>query len=118
MSSATSVKSQLAEALRKKMIAENLTISALAKKTKTGRNAIKRVLDKRNTAITLKTIAKTTDALGLQISLSVRPASADELNSIANQMVNAPTATEAEKLKQRYLAGFYGLPSHAENPAG
>ncbi len=112
------VKTQLADALRMKMAKENLTIAGLAKKTKTGRNAIKRILDKRNTAITLKTIAKTVDALGMQISLSIKPASADELNSIAIEMVNAPTAGEAETLKQRYLAGFYGLPSHAENSAG
>lgn len=112
------VKTQLAEALRVKMAKENLTITGLAKKTKTGRNAIKRILDKRNTAITLKTIAKTVDALGLQISLSVKPASAAELNSIATKMVNAPTADEAERLKQQYLSGFYGLPNHAEDSAG
>lgn len=118
MSSAASVKTQLATAVRRKMADENLSISALALKTKTGRNAIKRILDKRNTAITLKTIAKTADALGLQISLSVKPATADELNVIAGQMVKAPTAEAAAALKQKYLAGFYGLPSHARNPAG
>jgi|GEM_PF-647527 len=118
MSSATIVKSQLADILRAKMAKENLTISALAKKTNTGRNAIKRILDKRNTSITLKTIAKTVDALGMQISLSVKPATADELNTIAHQMVDASTPSEAEKLKQQYLAGFYGQPSHAEDPTG
>ena len=118
MSSATIVKTQLADALRAKMAVEKLTISALAKKTKTGRNAIKRILDKRNTAITLKSIAKTVDALGMQISLSVKPATADELNEIAHQMVGTSNPAEAEQLKQRYLASFYGLPSHAQNPAG
>lgn len=118
MSSATLVKTQLATAVRRKMAAENLSISALALKTKTGRNAIKRILDKRNTSITLKTIAKTADALGMQISLSVKPATADELNVIATRMVDAPNAEAAAALKQKYLAGFYGLPSHAENPAG
>jgi len=118
MSSATLVKTQLADALRTKMATENLTISALAKKTKTGRNAIKRILDRRNTAITLKTIAKTVDALGMQINLSVKPATVGELNAIAQQMVDAPSTAEAEKLKQRYLAGFYGTPSHAEHTAG
>jgi len=98
------------------MTTEKLPISAQAKRTKTGRNAIKRILDKRNTAITLKTIARTTDALGMQITLSIKPASANELNSIATQMVNAPTVAEADKLKKRYLAGFYGLPSHPETP--
>jgi hypothetical protein len=47
-------------------------------------------------------------ALGPRTSRSAKPASAEELHSIATRMVNASTAAEAEKLKQRYLARFYG----------
>lgn len=118
VNSATRIKHTLANALRMKMAAEHLSITGLAKKTKTGRNAIKRLLDKKNTAITLKTIAKTIDALGMQIQVIIKPATPDELNAIAQQMANAPTPAGAEKLKQEYLAAFYGKPAHAENTAG
>jgi DNA-binding phage protein len=118
MNSATIVKTQLAAALRLKMTEEKLTITGVAKKTKTGRNAIKRILDKRNTSITLKTIGKTVDALGMQISLSVKPATVAELDVIAHKMVAATTQSEAERFKKQYLEGFYGLPGNAKNPAG
>jgi hypothetical protein len=45
---------------------------------------------------------------------ALKPATADELNKIAHQMVDAANLAEAEQLKQQYLARFYRLPSHAE----
>lgn len=118
VNSATRVKHTLAEALRTKMAAEHLSITGLAKKTRTGRNAIRRILDKKNTAITLKTIGRTVDALGMQIQIVIKPATPDQLNAMAEEMVNAPTVADAERLKREYLSAFYGKPVHAENPTG
>jgi hypothetical protein len=36
--------------------------------------------------------------------------SSDELNEIAKRMVETTDKTEAEKLKEEYIAGFYGKP--------
>ncbi len=64
--SALQLKKSLADAIRYKMAAEHLSISTFAKKTKTGRNSVRRILDGKNTAITLRTMAKAAKALNLR----------------------------------------------------
>jgi transcriptional regulator with XRE-family HTH domain len=117
---ALQLKKSLATAIRRKMADDNLSITAFARKTKTGRNSVKRLLDGRNTAITLKTMAKAAEALNLKITLTIKPLPVSKLDKIAKQMVEATTADDAEKLKVQFIEGFYGKPIHqihAENPA-
>ena len=60
----------IAYALEQKMLAENITISRLAKELDTSRSAISRILDPQNTAITLNTIEKVAKYLGKRIQFS------------------------------------------------
>lgn len=64
------IKRVIAYALEQKMLAENITISRLAKELDTSRSAISRILDPQNTAITLNTIEKVAKYLGKRIVLS------------------------------------------------
>ena len=64
------IKRVIAYALEQKMIAENITISRLAKELDTSRSAISRILDPQNTAITLNTIEKVAKYLGKRIQFS------------------------------------------------
>jgi transcriptional regulator with XRE-family HTH domain len=118
---ALQIKESLATAIRRKMADDHLNITTFARKTKTGRNAVKRILDGRNTAITLKTMAKAADALNLKLTLLIKPLPVSKLDKIAKQMVEATTAAKAEKLKEQFIEGFYGKPIHqvhAQNPTG
>ena len=64
------IKRIIAYALEQKMLAENITISRLAKELDTSRSAISRILDPQNTAITLNTIEKVAKYLGKRIQFS------------------------------------------------
>ena len=64
------IKRVIAYALEQKMIAENITITRLAKELDTSRSAISRILDPQNTAITLNTIEKVAKYLGKRIQFS------------------------------------------------
>jgi len=108
MNQALLLKKVLTKAIRKKMKADGLTISAFAVRSQTGRNAIKRLLDPRNTSVTFKTIAKSADVLGLKLSLTAEPISTERLGVLAQAMVDAPTEAEANALKEQILDGFYG----------
>jgi len=44
----------------------------------------------------------------LALMQTQRQLSPNELNEIAHAMVTAKTPQEAERLKQQYIAGFYG----------
>ena len=110
MDQALELKKTLADAIRKKMKTDGLTISAFAIRTRTGRNAIKRLLDPRNTSVTFKTIAKSADSPGLKLSLVAEPMSSVKIARLAQAMVDAPTEKAANALKEQILDGFYGLP--------
>ena len=69
-SDTVAIKRVIAYALEQKMIAENITISRLAKELDTSRSAISRILDPQNTAITLNTIEKVAKYLGKRIQFS------------------------------------------------
>ncbi len=115
--SAMSVKEQLATAIRIRMLHDDLNVSGVAKKLRTSRNSVMRILDKRNTSITLNTIARTAKALGFEIQFAVKPASPFELDRIAKRISAAKSKSEAQKLKALYLAAFYGTSNNAQNPA-
>jgi len=66
---AQELKQALALILRKYIEQRKLNISDIARQTGTGREAIRRVLDSHNTAITLTTMVRTADALGLSLEL-------------------------------------------------
>ena len=102
------IKRQLARSLRSKINRDRINISSLAKQIGTGRTAIRRVLDDKNTSITLSTMHKTARALGLRLVLEARPMTPAELGATAAQMVEAKTETEAKKFKTRLVDGFYG----------
>jgi len=106
-------KHQLATTLKKQMAERNVTISDLARKLDTGRTSIRRLLDPENTSITLQTIAKAADALGLAITLQARQLTGAELTTLARRMVNAPTKSEADRIEDQIVAGFYGKPHNA-----
>ena len=114
MNGALQLKQTLASTLREKMASDQLTIAGFARQTKTGRNAIRRILDPRNTSITLLTMAKTAKALNLELSLSARPLPLAKLEPLAVQLASATDARTVARLKKQFLAGYYG---NAQNPA-
>lgn len=64
------IKRVIAYELERKMLAEHITVSKLAKDLETSRSAISRILDPENTAITLNTMDKVAKYLGKRIILS------------------------------------------------
>jgi len=120
MKTAVRIKQALADALRQKMREEKLTIKGTAARARMDRNAIKRLLDARNTSVTLRTMASAADALGLKLTLIAKPMSLDQLANMAQALVDAPTEKEANTLKEQILAGFYGerIPAHAKTDRG
>lgn len=69
-SEAVALKRVIAYALEQKMKADNISVNRLAKELETSRTAICRILDPKNTSITLSTIVKVAKYLGKGISLS------------------------------------------------
>lgn len=110
-SSAVRIKKNLSDSIRQEMAFKRITISGLAKTTRTNRNVIKRVLDKNNTSITLKTMAKAAEALGLELTLTAKPMSPQRLTDLTRRMADAPTDAEAKLLEDQIVAGFFGRPA-------
>lgn len=110
MNAALELKKTLATAIRHRMETERLSVTEFAQKTKTGRSAVRRILDGDNTAITLKTIGKAVDALDLKISLSVKQAPLSRLRKIAQRLAATEDANQAAKLKKQFMEGYYGRP--------
>ncbi len=69
-SEAIAIKRVIAYALEQKMTQEKMSVSRLAKELDTSRTAISRILDPKNTSITLNTIEKVAKYLGKRIILS------------------------------------------------
>jgi transcriptional regulator with XRE-family HTH domain len=114
------LKRSLASAIRQKMAADRLSISTFAKRTKTGRNSVRRILDGKNTSITLKTMARAAEALNLELTLSVKKLNPAQLGKIADRYVAADDEQEAARLENEFVEGFYGKPArkaHAEDSA-
>ena len=105
---ALQLKKSLASAIRQKMVADRLSISTFAKRTKTGRNSVRRILDGKNTSITLKTMARAAEALNLELTLSVKKLSPVQLGKIADRYAAANDEQEAARLENQFVEGFYG----------
>jgi transcriptional regulator with XRE-family HTH domain len=117
---ALQLKKVLADAIRHRLAEDNMSISAFAKKTRTGRNSVRRLLDSKNTAITLKTMTKAAHALNLELSLAVKQLPLSKLEQIAKQYADTSDNKEAAKLEVQFLEGYYGKPIkqlHAKDTA-
>ena len=68
---AQAIKEILADQIRVAMANENLTKTAMAARMKTSRRALERLLDPRNTSVTLHTMQKAAAALGRRVHLSL-----------------------------------------------
>ena len=101
-------KKNLAGAFQEQMKAEQLNISTLARITKTNRKSVRRLLDCDDTSITLNTIAKTAEALGLEINVTVKRKPLASLASIAGKLAQTNNAKTAAQLKRRFIEGYYG----------
>ena len=102
------------------MVADRLSITTFAKRTKTGRNSVRRILDGKNTSITLKTMAKAAEALNLELTLSVKKLTSVQLGKIADRYASTRDEQEAARLETQFLEGFYGKPlkqAHAKDTA-
>jgi plasmid maintenance system antidote protein VapI len=104
---AAKIKGALVDAVTQRMQEGGMTISELAQRTHTQRQAIRRILDRNNTSITLKTLIRTTDALGLKLTIAVEPAPVAELAKLARQLPGAK-GRKAARLKAAFVRRFYG----------
>ena len=107
---ALQLKKSLAEAIKHQMKSYDLSISSFAKKTKTNRHAVRRILDGKNTSITLNTMAKAAEALNLELTLTVKQLPLGKLGRIAGQLAATDDAQQAAELKKQFLEGYYGKP--------
>jgi DNA-binding phage protein len=110
------LKRRLAQSFRQKMARDGTTVSSLARLIGTNRTAVRRILDAKNTSITLNTMTKAAHALGLRLVLETRQMSPEHLGEIAHQLANTKDETEADRLKRLMTEGFYGT-LDAEEPA-
>jgi antitoxin HicB len=69
---ATAIKFKLARELEKAMSRRKLTKADVAKRLKTSRTGVDRLLDPKNTSITLNTMAKVANLLGKRIEFALR----------------------------------------------
>jgi len=114
MSVALKMKRSLANAIRERMAAENLNITTFARKTKTGRNSIRRILNSNNTSITLNSIGNAAEALDLDFTLSAKVLTPDQLGELADRLDSADVREKAT-LEEKLVAGFYGKPLKRAN---
>ncbi len=71
---AVAVKRVIAWQIEQEMAAQNLTKTAMAKKMRTSRASLNRLLDENDTSLTLTTLAGAAAALGRRIKLELAPA--------------------------------------------
>ena len=71
---AVAVKRVIAWQIEKEMSAQNMTKTAMAKKMRTSRASLNRLLDENDTSLTLTTLAGAEAALGRRIRLELTPA--------------------------------------------
>ena len=100
-------KGTLISSIRKKMEAENLSISALAERMGTGRTAVRRILDVRNTSITFRSMSRAANAVGLKIKLVAEPMSPGELGRLASRLAKSKSSAAAREHAAEITRGFY-----------
>ena len=103
----TEFKRSLIDSIQKKMQAERLSVSALARRMGTARTAVRRILDSRNTSITFRSMSRAAQAVGLKIKLVAEPMTPAELGKLASQLAKSRRADEARKLADQITEGFY-----------
>ena len=69
---AAAIKFKIAHELEKAMIERNISKAEIAKQLKTSRTGVDRLLDPKNTSITLNTMAKVANLLGKRIEFALR----------------------------------------------
>ncbi len=101
------IKRSLTASIQKKMAQDNLSISALAERIGTGRTAVRRILDAKNTSITFRSMSRAAQAVGLQIKLIAEPMSPDDLGKLAHRLAKSKSRTKSAKLAAEITEGFY-----------
>jgi DNA-binding Xre family transcriptional regulator len=71
---AVAVKRVIAWQIEREMSAQKLTKTAMAKRMRTSRASLNRLLDEKDTSLTLTTLASAAAALGRRIKLELAPA--------------------------------------------
>ena len=99
---------QVKRTLANSMKAQRLTVAGLAKQLRTGRTAVRRTLDAKNTSTTFKTIQRTAKAHGFIVTLEAHPLSPQALGALAERMVKAKTVEDGDRLEAELVKGFYG----------
>jgi transcriptional regulator with XRE-family HTH domain len=67
------IKRTISSSLRSRLKQTGVTVASLARDTGTSRTAIRRVLDAKNTSITLQTMVRTAKSLGYRVCLTMEP---------------------------------------------
>ena len=101
------LKRSLAASILGKMSRDNLSISALAERMGTGRTAVRRILDAKNTSITFRSMSRAAQAVGLQIKLIAEPMAPADLGKLAHRLAKSKSRAGSAKLKARITEGFY-----------
>ena len=101
------LKRSLTDSIFQKMQQDNLSISALAERLGTGRTAVRRILDAKNTSITFRSMSRAAQSVGLQIKLIAEPMSPGDLGKPARRLAKSKSRTESAKLAARITEGYY-----------
>jgi DNA-binding phage protein len=101
------LKRSLTASILDKMHQDNLTISALADRMGTGRTAVRRILDAKNTSITFRSMSRVARAVGLKIKLIAEPMSPDDLGALAHRLAKSKSRAKSAKLSAQITEGFY-----------
>lgn len=102
----TEFKRALTATIRQKMKQDHVSVSALAERMGTGRTAVRRILDAKNTSITFRSMSRAAQAVGLKIKLVAEPMSPEELGKLAHRLAGNKSA-ESAKLIAQITEGFY-----------
>ena len=102
------IKRCFAESIQKKMAQDNVSISALAHRMKTGRTSVRRILDANNTSVTFRSMTRAAEAVGLQIKLTAIPMSPEKLGDLAHRLADSKDKAASRKLTDEIVSGFYG----------
>ncbi len=100
-------KRSLISSIQKKMHAERLSVSAMARRMGTARTAVRRILDARNTSITFRSMSRAAHAVGLKIKLVAEPMTPAELGKLATQLAKTKRVGEARQIAGKITEGFY-----------
>lgn len=68
----------------------------------------RRLLDGKNTAVTLVSLVKAAEAANLELTISAKPRPLNELRPLAERLAQARNPAEAARLKRQLIKGYYG----------